>query len=144
MMSTEIIIAIIAAFGGGGIGAAIVSGLFNRKKLAAEADLSTITSLKGAIEAQDARLNTLSDSLDRVMVREEKLNGDVDILKNKLRGRDLEIGKLTKENKDLKQRVDELVAENLSKDREIADLTARVEELRRRLDALNGYGGDGT
>lgn len=143
-MSTEIIIAIIAAFGGGGIGAAIVSGLFNRKKLAAEADLSTITSLKGAIEAQDARLNTLSDSLDRVMVREEKLNGDVDILKNKLRGRDLEIGKLTKENKDLKQRVDELVAENLSKDREIADLTARVEELRRRLDALNGYGGDGT
>lgn len=144
MMSTEIIIAIIAAFGGGGIGAAIVSGLFNRKKLAAEADLSTITSLKGAIEAQDARLNTLSDSLDRMMVREEKLNGDVDILKNKLRGRDLEIGKLTKENKDLKQRVDELVAENLSKDREIADLTARVEELRRRLDALNGYGGDGT
>lgn len=143
-MSTEIIIAIIAAFGGGGIGAAIVSGLFNRKKLAAEADLSTITSLKGAIEAQDARLNTLSDSLDRMMVREEKLNGDVDILKNKLRGRDLEIGKLTKENKDLKQRVDELVAENLSKDREIADLTARVEELRRRLDALNGYGGDGT
>lgn len=143
-MSTEIIIAIIAAFGGGGIGAAIVSGLFNRKKLAAEADLSTITSLKGAIEAQDARLNTLSDSLDRMMVREEKLNKDIDALKNKLKGRDLEISRLTEENQTLKERVDELVSENLSKDREIASLNTQIEELRKRLDALNGYGGDGT
>lgn len=137
MMSAEIIIAIIAAFGGGGIGAAIVSGMFSRKKLNAETDSVTVATLTSALEAQDARLNSLSNSLDRVMVREEKLNKDIDALKNKLKGRDLEISRLTEENQTLKERVDELVSENLSKDREIASLNTQIEELRKRLDVLS-------
>lgn len=143
-MSTEIIIAIIAAIGGGGIGAAIISGIFNRRKSCAEAekteaeaDLVTITTLKSALEAQDTRLKLLGDSLDRVMEREDVLAGDIDILKKKLRGRDLEINRLTKENQTLKQRVDELVTENVGKDQEIASLRAQVEALQKQLNELD-------
>lgn len=133
-MSTEIWIAVIAALGGGGIGAALISALFGRRKASAETEAISIATLINSLKETDEHIARLWQTIDVITAREAVLEEDVVKLKDKLRGRDLEIDQLTKENQALKKRVDELVAENLTKDREIAKLKAEIAELREELE----------
>jgi hypothetical protein len=122
--SVTIIVAILGALGAGGLGAAIVNGIFNRPKLLSE--------------VYEQRLKALTD---RVTCLEEKdviQTDKIDRLKNEIDKREDMIEALQRENEDLKGEIKKLKAENKCKDDKIAKLQSQVADLTTRLDAMNG------
>lgn len=117
---TPIIIAIIGALGAGGLGAAIVNGLFNRPKLISE--------------IYEKRMEALTSRATSLESRVEKLEGIIDTLKFEIEERDDMIDTLQRENAELKKQVAELQAENDCKEHKIIVLQKQVKELTARLD----------
>ena len=126
---TPIIIAIVGALGAGGLGAAIVNGLFNRTKLLAD--------------IFEKRLKAMGDRSIALESRVDKLEGIIHTLRLEIEERDDMIDTLQRENK-------KLIKENDCKDRKIKKLQEQVSALQSqvailtaRLDAMNIENGDG-
>ena len=126
-MTNEIWLAIIGAvLGGGGLGAAIVNALANRKKL--EADC--VATLSSAYADRDGKLTARVDVLET----------QVSSLRSVLSDREATIVNLQQENTDLQAQVDKLSAAVKCRDKRIRELEKQVAELTSRIDALNGKG----
>ena len=123
---TPIIIAIVGALGAGGLGAAIVNGLFNRTKL-----------LSDVYEKRLKAMNTRSPELEE---RVDKLEGVIHNLRLENEESEDMIDTLQREN-------EKLIKENACKDRKIkklqeqvSALQSQVAKLTARLDAMNNRG----
>lgn len=125
--SVTIVVAILGALGAGGIGAAIVNGLFNRPKLLSE--------------VYEQRLKALTDRVTCLEEKEKIQTDKIDNLKTEIDKREDMIEALQRENEDLKSEITKLKAENRCKDNKIAKLQSQVADLTARLDAMNGSGG---
>ena len=119
---TTVIVAVLGALGAGGIGAALVNGLFSRPKVLSE--------------VYEKRLEALTCRATMLEKRVEKLEGIIDSLKIELEERDDMIDTLQRENDDLKKQVEALQAENECKEKKIVALQKQVKELTARLDEL--------
>ena len=128
--TVTIIIAIVSALGGGGIGAAVVNWLANHKKV--KADSYSVLS-----ENYENRLNSLTNRANALEDRVERLEAIIDKLKLEVDKRDAIIDELKQENCDLKIEMKKLKADNECKDRKIAKLERQVKELTARIDAIN-------
>lgn len=126
---TTVIVAVIGAFGAGGLGAAIVNWLSKRDINKADA-YSTIAAI------YEQRLKALTDRATCLEIRVEKLEGVIEKLRLEVEERDDMIDTLQRENADLKKQVAELQAENECKERKILKLQSQVKELTSRLDEL--------
>lgn len=125
--SVTIVVAILGALGAGGIGAAIVNGLFNRPKLLSE--------------VYEQRLKALTDRVTCLEEKEKIQTDKIDNLKTEIDKREDMIEALQRENEDLKSEITKLKAENRCKDNKIAKLQSQVADLTARLDAMNGSDG---
>jgi chromosome segregation ATPase len=125
--SVTIVVAILGALGAGGIGAAIVNGLFNRPKLLSE--------------IYEQRLKALTDRVTCLEEKEKIQTDKIDNLKTEIDKREDMIEALQRENEDLKSEITKLKAENRCKDNKIAKLQSQVADLTARLDAMNGSDG---
>jgi len=126
---TPIIIAIVGALGAGGLGAAIINGLFNRTKLLAD--------------IFEKRLKAMGNRSTALESRVDKLEGVIQGLRLEVEERDDMIDALQREN-------EKLIKENDCKDRKIKKLQEQVSALQSqvailtaRLDAMNNEIGDG-
>jgi chromosome segregation ATPase len=139
---TAIIVAIAAALGAGGVGGAIITGLFSRQRVLAEAEAIRI---KAASDAEDIKLRTqieafmalterLESRIDKLHCRVEKLEGDIE-------GRDMIIAKLTEENRELHLELKRLKEQNERLMKTNKDLTERVQHLEVQLQGF--MAGDG-
>jgi predicted RNase H-like nuclease (RuvC/YqgF family) len=126
---TTVIVAVIGAFGAGGLGAALVNWLSNKdvKKADAYATISAI---------YETRLKALSDRATCLEVRVEKLEGIIQSLRTEVEERDDMIDTLQRENEDLRKQVADLQTENECKERKIQALQTQVKVLTARLDEL--------
>lgn len=129
MTGDQIVTLLIGIFGGG-VGAAIVSAIANRKKVHAEATMTLSEGYETRIEKLTNRTCTLESQV-------EQLQGQVIGLKSVLSEREATIINLQAENTTLQKQVDKLVNENKSKDRKIDQLSKRVKELEERLNAIS-------
>ena len=121
---TAIIIAVIGALGAGGLGAAIVNGLFSRTKILSD--------------VYEKRLAALTDRVTALEEKNSKLECTIDKLKQNLDQREDMIEALQRENDELKAEIKKLQTENECKERKIQKLQAQVADLIVRLDAMNG------
>jgi predicted RNase H-like nuclease (RuvC/YqgF family) len=133
---TTIIVAAITGLLTGGLGVAIVNGLFNRKKTEAESEL---------IEQETIAKMLLSSQriCDTMQTRIEALHARVEHVEAKLKGRDAMIEALTEENRALKDKVEELERErnqqielNRSQGQKIGYLTRQLEDANKRIRQL--------
>lgn len=140
-MSENVWIAIIAAvLGGGGLGAAVVNALANRKKIQADC-VATLS------QAYETRINALNKRADELATKVDVLEAQVSGLRSALSDADeLEAKRealiviLQQENADLQTQVDKLSKIVNNKDKRIRELEKQVKELTARLDAMNGNG----
>ena len=131
-MSENVWIAIIAAvLGGGGLGAAAVNALANRKKVAADC-LATLS------QAYETRINALNKRADELAAKVDLLEAQVSGLRSALSDREALIVNLQQENADLQAQVDKLSSAVKCRDKRIRDLEKQVAELTERLNAMNG------
>ena len=101
-MSENVWVAIIAAvLGGGGLGAAIVNALANRKKIQADC-VQTLST------AYETRLNALNKRADDLAAKVDVLEAQVGGLRSALSDREALIVNLQQENVDLQAQVDKL------------------------------------
>ena len=132
--TTAIIIAIISVIGGGGLSAAIVGWLANRKKVNADIAVTLLA-------AAETRIKAYNERCVEVEARLDALEKEVKSLRCEVGERESMIETLQKENEGLKSQVKKLIAENKCKDRKIADLTERIRDLEDRLNKMGD--GDG-
>jgi len=122
-MSENVWIAIVAAvLGGGGLGAAVVNALANRKKIQADC-VATLSS------AYETRLNALNKRADELAAKVDVLEAQVSGLRSALSDREALIVNLQQENADLQTQVDKLSAVVKCRDKSIRDLEKQVLEL---------------
>ena len=126
---TPIIIAIVGALGAGGLGAAIVNGLFNRTKLLAD--------------IFEKRLKAMGDRSTALESRVEKLEGVIHALRLEVEERDDMIDTLQRENVQLKEENDCKERKIKKLQEQVKDLQSQVAILTARLDAMNIGDGDG-
>ena len=126
---TPIIIAIVGALGAGGLGAAIVNGLFNRTKLLAD--------------IFEKRLKAMGDRSTALESRVEKLEGVIHALRLEVEERDDMIDTLQRENVQLKEENDCKERKIKKLQEQVKDLQSQVAILTARLDAMNNEDGDG-
>ena len=139
---TAIIVAIAAALGAGGVGGAIITGLFSRQRVLAEAEAIRVKAVTDAesiklgsqIEAFTALTERLEGRIDKLHCRVEKLEADIE-------GRDMIIAKLTEENKQLHEELRCLKLQNERLVKTNQELTARVQSLEQKLGQMSD--GDG-
>jgi len=131
--TVSIIIAVIAAIGSGGLGAAIFHYLEHRKKTEAEA-ISILS------DVYEQRLSTLTDRATALECKVERLEHTIDTLRHEVEERDDMVNLLQKENEALKAEIAKLKTENECKERKILALQKQVKELTARIDAMNGEG----
>jgi chromosome segregation ATPase len=144
-MTIEQVVTLIGiALGSGGIGAAIVSAIASRKKVAADANSSAFEALSHTAqtlaEVSEKRIASLCERAEKMEQRVEALEAQVRELRGELMERDSMIDGLQRENVALAEQVSALEAENKCKERKIESLQKRVKELETRLNALNGAG----
>jgi peptidoglycan hydrolase CwlO-like protein len=133
-MSENVWIAIIAAvLGGGGLGAAVVNALANRKKIQADC-VATLSS------AYEKRLNALNKRADELATKVDILEAQVSGLRSALSDREALIVNLQQENADLQTQVDKLSKAVNGRDKRIRELERQVADLTERLNAMNGDG----
>jgi predicted RNase H-like nuclease (RuvC/YqgF family) len=131
-----IIVQAIIMFGAGGVGAAIVNGLFNKVKTDAEAELTEQAAITELLKASNKMCDTMQTRIDILHKR-------VETVEAKLKERDTVIEALTKENRALKSQVEELERErnhqielNRSQGQKIGRLTRQLEEANKRIRQL--------
>ncbi|MEL7626981.1 MAG: hypothetical protein AAGU15_09000 [Anaerolineaceae bacterium] len=142
-----------SALGAGGLGAVIVTAIANRRKVKAESEKLDAESEKIAAEcmavlaeAYEKRMTAMLTSIERLDKQVEELKNDKQVsedtivtlkrenaeLKIQVTGYAADVDKLTKTLKDRDKRIVELekqVAEIPALERQIADLSARLDEL---------------
>jgi peptidoglycan hydrolase CwlO-like protein len=121
---------VIAALGGGGIGAAFFNYLLNRE--VKRADVYRMLS-----QNYETRLTALTKRATQLETRVMLLEDTIASLRLEVDERDDMIDTLQRENAELKSEIKKLKAENLCKDQKIALLQDQVCELKERLDAMN-------
>jgi predicted RNase H-like nuclease (RuvC/YqgF family) len=128
---TTLIAAAVTGLLTGGLGIAIVNGLFGRGTAKADAEMTTVTAAMKLVESLQGRVDKLTLRLDCLEREQER--------------KDLTIDELTAENKSLKKKVDELEldkAKQLEVNRKQGDkirkLTQRIFELEQKLDCNAG------
>ena len=137
-MSENVWIAIIAAvLGGGGLGAAVVNALANRKKIQADC-VATLS------QAYETRINALNKRADELATKVDILEAQVSGLRSALSDREALIVNLQQENADLQTQVDKLSKIVNNKDRRIRELEKQVAELTSRIDAMSEADGNPT
>ena len=139
-MNTDLIAIIVAAIGAGGIGSAIVNGLFGKKKNDAETFRAITESLaatsKALMELAESRIISLTQRTVSLESRIDMLETVSRELRSSLTDREQTIQMLQKENLDLQNQVDQLKRENKSKDLKIEELSHKLQELAARLNAM--------
>ena len=141
---TTIIVASITGLLTGGLGVAIVNGLFGRKQADADAELTEQEATAKIIEAA----KTMCEAMQ---VRIDVLHERVGYVESQLKGRNQMIEEITAENRALKAKVDELekerdqqIALNRSQGQKIHHLTKQLEEAYKRIRQLEEkLGGNG-
>ena len=129
MTGAEFVLALISAvLGGGGLGAAIVRALANRKKVQADC-VATLS------EAYETRLRELSA---QVQTHETKIAA----LQSTLFERESMIQNLQQENDDLREQLEKMSTAVKCRDKRVRELERQVEDLTKRLNAMNGEKGD--
>ena len=134
--AVTIIVALMAALGGGGIGAAIIAAIANRTLTRAKA-IMTLS------EGYETRLAKLTDRAGQLEIRQETLETLVSTLRKTLSERDQMIDTLQHENAELKKQVEQLQAESACKDRKIVTLQTRMRHLEKLVADLGLPIGDG-
>ena len=138
--TVEIVIAIISAIGAGGVGAAIVSAISNRKKNQAETVKLTSDTLAGTAREltviSTEMVTSINAQLKDLTKKYRELEEEVTRLKLELLGRERMINELKLENKSLRAKIEQLQAENVAKDALINELSIKVKDLEDRLDKL--------
>ena len=120
--SVTIIVALFAALGGGGLGAAIIAAIANKQKTAAEATMTLS-------EGYEKRLAILTARACQLETRIDSLETLVSTLRSSLSERDQMIDTLQHENAELQKQVDKLIAENTCKEKKIVALQTRMRHL---------------
>lgn len=133
---TTIVVAAITGLLTGGLGVAIVNGLFNKAKTEAESESIEQETIAKMLMASQKMCDTMQTRIDILHQR-------VETVEAKLEGRDLMIEELTKENRALKDKVEELEKErnqqielNRSQGQKIGHLTRQLEEANKRIRQL--------
>lgn len=126
--AVNIIVAIIAALGGGGIGAAIIAAIANRKKTDSEA-------LAIAMESLSKTATTLMEISE---TRIKNLCERVAALELKAEAREEYIDTQQKEIVELRGMVDKLTTENAKLRAENINLTRRLRDVETKLRGLTG------
>lgn len=133
---TTIVVAAITGLLTGGLGVAIVNGLFNKAKTEAESESIEQETIAKMLMASQKMCDTMQTRIDILHQR-------VETVEAKLEGRDLMIEELTKENRALKDKVEELERErnqqielNRSQGQKIGHLTRQLEEANKRIRQL--------
>ena len=134
--SVTIIVALLAALGGGGLGSAIIAAIANKQKTAAEATMTLA-------EGYERRLARLTERACQLETRIESLETLVSTLRSSLSERDQMIDTLQHENAELKKQVEKLQAENVCKDRKIGALQTRMRHLEKLISDLGVNINDG-
>jgi predicted RNase H-like nuclease (RuvC/YqgF family) len=135
MDTTAIIIAIFGVIGGGGLGAAIVSWLANRKKVNADIAATLMASAEVRIQAYEERTIKLENKL-------HQLECEISNLRDDKAERETVIETLRRENEGLKVKIESLEKESKHKDQVIQALTARVSDLEKQLKSFKSKGDD--
>ena len=95
---TAIIVAIVAALGAGGVGGAIITGLFSRQRVLAEAEAIRVKAVTDAESVKlDSQIKAFTVLTERLEGRIDKLHCRVEKLEADIEGRDMIIAKLTEE-----------------------------------------------
>ena len=130
---TQIVIEILIMLGAGGVGGAIVNGMFNRHK--SKADAQKIQT-EAEILADRQIIEGYSSLIEQMAKRIDRLDARITQLESQLKGRDMCIAELTEENRRLKTKVEELekdrrqqIETNRRQGQLIADLRKRITEL---------------
>lgn len=133
---TTIVVAAITGLLTGGLGVAIVNGLFNKAKTEAESESIEQETIAKMLMASQKMCDTMQTRIDILHQR-------VETVEAKLEGRDLMIEALTEENRALKDKVEELERErnqqielNRSQGQKIGHLTRQLEEANKRIRQL--------
>ena len=123
---------IVAAITGlltGGLGVAIVNGLFGRVTVEAAADNQQAETIKLLQEISQSQLTMMQEQMNTMKERMDRLESDI-------AGRDMTIAELKAENEKLQCEVDELTKQNKAKDRKIRELSGKLHEQDKRIIAL--------
>ena len=123
---------IVAAITGlltGGLGVAIVNGLFGRVTAVAEADNQQAETIRLLQEISQSQLTMMQEQMNTMKERMDRLESDI-------AGRDMTIAELKAENEKLQCEVDELTKQNKAKDRKIRELSGKLHEQDKRIIAL--------
>lgn len=123
---------IVALLGSGGIGA-LINAIASRKKVAADVVATLSKAYETRIEAQDKRIDELSE-------KNRLLEINISELRTTLTDRELFIVNLQRENDDLHDQVEKLTRTVNNRDKRVRDLERQVIELTERLDRINGCG----
>jgi predicted RNase H-like nuclease (RuvC/YqgF family) len=134
--AVTIIVAIIAALGGGGIGSAVVAAIANRT-------LTRAKSIMTLSEGYETRLANLTNRACQLEVRQEEQELLISTLRKTLSERDQMIDTLQHENVELKKQVEQLQVESACKDRKIVTLQTRMRHLEKLVRELGLPIGDG-
>jgi hypothetical protein len=127
---TTIIIAVIGALGAGGIGAAIVNGLFGRHKTKAEA---SATERKSNDEATQNLVDCTKVLLDVAQGQILSMEKRITALESESRAKDMNIEQLEEENKQLRIELDKLKTQNKSLIADNHKLSDRIMALEKKL-----------
>ena len=123
MDTTAIILTVVGAILGSSVISAVVTGLFMRVKTRAEAEKTNADAAKTATDSQ----LSLQDYWHKEFKRLDERIADLEAV---VKGRDVTIAELKKENAELKRKIAESEAE-------IVQLTSRIRELERLIEQYN-------
>lgn len=120
--TVTIIIAVISALGGGGIGAAVIGWIANREKIKADA-YATIA------EVYEKRLTALTERVTCLEAKDEAKTIRIDELKREIEEREDMVEALQRENVELKAENEELKGKVAVLERQVAELKAELKKL---------------
>jgi len=130
-----------ALFGGGGLGAVIVTAIANRKRVSAETEKIKADCLASLSGAYETRLDALTKRAVQLEAKVDQLETQVSGLRTLLSDREATILNLQQENADLQSQLDKMSAAVKGRDKRIRELERQVAELTERLNAMNGKSG---
>lgn len=128
-----IIVAAVTGLLTGSLGVAVVNGLFGRKKINAEADMTTVSAAMKLVESLQARVDKLTSRLDCLEAEQERKDLTIAELKEEIDRLNDEIEQTRKE-RDQQLEINRTQGKELSRLKsENASLTVRILDLEKRL-----------